>query len=547
MSQDNADSKPRRSDGHDCSTQGQYGAPAPAPPPAPLGGEEQTSEAGLAGTRVHFLDGGVDGGVDVDVDTNATNKKRRRVSYEEDSSNDGCNNDDNNTTTTTSKEEEVRQELSLCREKDEKNNVNNSETTTKQQRGRAPQQQQSSQQLYQHSRFLVDATKKKSQPQPPPQQSLQPALLRPQTRTVVVLRQQKLGIRLEFVVKGNTTTVQAIIQAISPDVPHANLLQAGDVIVGVNGKRFPSSSCASDHRQIVNSVMVNTPRPMTVTFERFQRRYAMSATISVNGNIGKRKGEMFARMKKSHFEHITQLEEKVNELEDNATKQGFINLIGEQRELLSKWSTTKTDLPDEVAEAERQRHAAFVAVFQIERQASENKKQEREEARRLKQQEQEARRLKQQEQKEAQQQEMRLWIGVPLGEKGLKIVTKLHPKIGSEHKKVLKQIENLWPKKDKNSKAELKKLVLSMKRGNLSLKTSYTSRFLRLRLHDEELVYPIGDDVHLKRIKTKIHNIQCRGSTETKVLYGATAICRPRSNEDVAMFMDRIRSKLKVV
>ena len=28
-------------------TQGQYGAPAPAPPPAPLGGEEQTSEATL--------------------------------------------------------------------------------------------------------------------------------------------------------------------------------------------------------------------------------------------------------------------------------------------------------------------------------------------------------------------------------------------------------------------------------------------------------------------------------------------------------------------
>ncbi|KAK1748201.1 TFIIS central domain-containing protein [Skeletonema marinoi] len=160
--------------------------------------------------------------------------------------------------------------------------------------------QQSLTQPYQHRpRFLdYDATKKQTQQQqqqPPAQPVImtrpQPALpqstpiMRPQTVVFnAVYHQPKLGLSLRQQQqqqqewgKGTTTTAQVGITEISPNAPNANLIQVGDVIVGINGKRFPSGSViggSSDDQQrkahfnLVVTALRDTPRPMTVNFER---------------------------------------------------------------------------------------------------------------------------------------------------------------------------------------------------------------------------------------------------------------------------------------
>eukprot|EP00985_Skeletonema_marinoi_P034460 scaffold44016_cov139-Skeletonema_marinoi.AAC.1 len=161
--------------------------------------------------------------------------------------------------------------------------------------------QQSLTQPYQHRpRFLdYDATKKQTQQQQQPQPVImtrpQPALpqstpsMRPQTAVFnAVYHQPKLGLSLRQQQQqqqqqqggeGTTTTTQVGITEISPNAPNAHLIQVGDVIVGINGKRFPSSvsviggSSTDDqqrkaHFNLVVTALRDTPRPMTVNFER---------------------------------------------------------------------------------------------------------------------------------------------------------------------------------------------------------------------------------------------------------------------------------------
>jgi len=185
-----------------------------------------------------------------------------------------------------------------------RSSIKHNKSSSTQQKRRTSQQ--SLTQPYQHRpRFLdYDATKKQTQQQQQPPAPAQPVIMtRPQPvmlplpqsstpitrpQTVVfnaVYHQPKLGLSLRQQQQQQqewgkgTTTAQVGITEISPNAPNAHLIQVGDVIVGINGKRFPSSVSviggSSDddqqrkaHFNLVVTALRDTPRPMTVNFER---------------------------------------------------------------------------------------------------------------------------------------------------------------------------------------------------------------------------------------------------------------------------------------
>jgi hypothetical protein len=164
--------------------------------------------------------------------------------------------------------------------------------TATQQRRRTSQPQQP----YQHRpRFLdYDATKNAQQQQqqqlaPPPSQPQPVTRPQPQSTSTTTTRPQtllydavyhgpKLGLSLSKGGAGNNTN-QITITGIAPNAPNSNLVQIGDVVIGINGKRFPTTTINSSSATIDRTTKVNdfnlvitalrdTPRPMTVNFER---------------------------------------------------------------------------------------------------------------------------------------------------------------------------------------------------------------------------------------------------------------------------------------
>ena len=161
-----------------------------------------------------------------------------------------------------------------------------SATSTQQQQQRRRSSQQQQQQPYQHRpRFLdYDATKQSQQQQPPPQPVTRPPPPPPPTLLFnAVYHGPKLLLSLRHDHQGEVS-----IKEIAPDAPNANLVQSGDVLVGINGKRFPkssssSSSSSSEEKRKVDFNLVvtalrDTPRPMTVNFER--RKILSSSTTT---------------------------------------------------------------------------------------------------------------------------------------------------------------------------------------------------------------------------------------------------------------------------
>ena len=93
----------------------------------------------------------------------------------------------------------------------------------------------------------------------------------------------------------------------------------------------------------------------------------------------KQKYDEIEKEKNRRFKNITALEERVNALEDNATKQKLITLIGPEKKLISKWSI-ETDLLGEAAEAAAKlRRNVWNEVFLIEQQAKAAKKKQQQE------------------------------------------------------------------------------------------------------------------------------------------------------------------------
>ena len=143
---------------------------------------------------------------------------------------------------------------------------------------------------------------------------------------------------------------------------------------------------------------------------------------------------------------------------------------------------------------------------------------------------------------------LKSWIGAhhQLEEKERKVVKKLYEKIGQEQKEVLEEVTNLFHRNDEESKAKMKTLVRSMKQGSLSLTTKHITRFLRLKCYEQKLEYPIGNDEPFKEVKRRIE-LLLKPTGETTIILGAAdSRCSP-SKENVAMMMNKIRSKLEVV
>ena len=137
--------------------------------------------------------------------------------------------------------------------------------TTQQIRKRASVKQQQ-QQPYQHRpRFLDYNAKAQQSQQQPQQQQQQHQPKRPQTSSInVIYNGPKLGLSLGT----NPTKTQIHIKDVAPNAPNAHLLQVDDILVGINGKRFPKDSDGKIDFQLVVTALKNTVRPMTVNFER---------------------------------------------------------------------------------------------------------------------------------------------------------------------------------------------------------------------------------------------------------------------------------------
>lgn len=236
------------------------------------------------------------------VEDDDTTKNKGAVVKMEDATTQSTNN--TSITTVVGQQQQRQKQASLPihqRKRPHHSSVKHKKTSS-QQRRRTSQQQSS--QPYQHRPRFLDYDAAKKQSQPPPQPPLpvysrpQPVMLplpqstpitRPQTVSFnVVYHESKLGLSLRHQQQqqggeGTPTTTQIVITEVSPNAPNASLVQVGDVIVGVNGKRFPSSSGSTDDQRKAYFIQVVTalkdaPRPMTVNFERRLMSVANTAT-----------------------------------------------------------------------------------------------------------------------------------------------------------------------------------------------------------------------------------------------------------------------------
>jgi hypothetical protein len=149
--------------------------------------------------------------------------------------------------------------------------------TTQQIRKRASVKQQQ-QKPYQHRpRFLDYNAKVQQSQQQPQQQPQQHQATRPQTSSInVIYNGPKLGLSLGT----NPLKTQIHIKDVAPNAPNAHLLHVDDILVGINGKRFPKDSDGKIDFQLVVTALKNTVRPMTVNFER-------GLVVSSAGNANK--------------------------------------------------------------------------------------------------------------------------------------------------------------------------------------------------------------------------------------------------------------------
>ena len=138
-----------------------------------------------------------------------------------------------------------------------------SKTTQQIIRKRASVKQQQ-QQPYQHRPRFLDYNAKAQQSQQHQQQQQQ-QVTQPQTSSInVIYNGPKLGLSLGT----NPLKTQIHIKDVAPNAPNAHLLQVDDILVGINGKRFPKDGDGKIDFQLVVTALKNTVRPMTVNFER---------------------------------------------------------------------------------------------------------------------------------------------------------------------------------------------------------------------------------------------------------------------------------------
>ena len=129
-----------------------------------------------------------------------------------------------------------------------------------------------------------------ARPQPPPINH--PATIATTARITqatlfnVVYNEPRLGLSLNHQQQGDRP--QFVISAISPGAPNANLLRVGDFIIGINGRRFANMGIPlgvdSEGKTYFNriiAILKDTPRPMTVNFER----RLQSANIAIPNNV----------------------------------------------------------------------------------------------------------------------------------------------------------------------------------------------------------------------------------------------------------------------
>eukprot|EP00985_Skeletonema_marinoi_P013085 scaffold6446_cov131-Skeletonema_marinoi.AAC.4 len=286
------------------------------------------------------------------------------------------------------------------------------------------------------------------------------------------------------------------------------------------------------------------------------------------------------KTKQFHFENITRLENRVNALEDNTTKQKVIALMGKERELLTKWSI-ETDLSGEAALAEKRRNEVWNEVFQIERQAEAAKKEQRQakatakaaakaaaeaaEAAAKKEQRQakaeakaaaeaakkeqrqakaEAKAAAEKEQRQEEQARIEAWFpGIVHGDKTLCAFSRMTLFLKDAQRKILDQIIPLWKERDDDSTKSVETLLLSLKKDHREVELEHSIKYLRFSLHRSDPLVKMTTDKHLTAIATRVYRITQQ--TESVLMSGADAILQPPSKEDFFEIMMKITGDVK--
>lgn len=254
--------------------------------------------------------------------------------------------------------------------------------------------------------------------------------------------------------------------------------------------------------------------------------------------------------KKNSLENIANLEERVNALEDNKSRQKFLVFIDAEKDLLTKWSVD-VDLSTETAVAQKLRYEeVWTELFQVEKQAraaareadKAKKKQKVEEKKKKERALKAAKRealAKEQARLEAKIEE---WFPkTKYGKKTVVTFREMAKFLQREQIEVLRQIISLWWNEDDASRQTVDRLLLVLKKKHRHVEMKHSIRYLRFALHPDSPLDIMKTDEHLLTIRNRVYRITRQ--TETVVISGPATLGEPRSKEEFIQFMRTIFSE----